>query len=98
MIFAAAYGFDLYDFKINLAYEADAQVSANPVHRFGVEIKTPTILKLRAGYHTDNTNIDGFKGFTFGTGFDTAGKYVDVSYSPFGALGNAFQLSMGGNF
>lgn len=98
VILGTSYTADISGFKTTAAYEWAGQVSNIPVHRVGLEIKTPAIINLRAGFHTDNTKVEGLRNVTFGTGFNIDGKYMDLSFAPFGDIGNSFQLSMGGSF
>ena len=66
MVFAAAYSFDAADFHITADYDICGDIDNIPVQRAGVEIRTPYLLVLRAGYQTDNTTVSGFKDITFG--------------------------------
>jgi hypothetical protein len=98
MAFAAAYSFNVADFQITADYDVCGDVDNIPVQKAGIEIKTPYLLVLRAGYQTDNTTVGGFKNFTFGGGVNISGKYADFAFEPFGDLGNAYKVSFGGDF
>jgi hypothetical protein len=99
MSFAAAYMVAIGDFKITADYDVCGKISNYPLHRIGIEIKTPYIVTARAGYQMDNTTVtEGFKNFNFGLGLNFSDKYVDVSFEPYGDIGNTYKLSLGGDF
>ncbi|MEI7640262.1 MAG: PorV/PorQ family protein [bacterium] len=84
-----------------LAVDGDicAQVNADPLYKLGVEIQTPYIVILRTGYHTDHTGLtDGIKNFSLGAGIKVDGKYIDFAWEPYSTLGNAYKISIGGDF
>jgi len=99
MSFAAAYTADIEGFRITADYDICGMVNNYPLHRLGIEIKTPYIITARAGYQMDNTTItEGFKNFNFGLGLNFADKYVDFSFEPYGDIGNTYKMSLGGDF
>ncbi len=96
--FATAYSFEINDFILNLDFDICGKINNNPVYRFGVEFKTPYLLILRTGYRTDNSLIkEGFKDINFGIGIDSDGKMIDISFEPYGELGNSLQISISGS-
>lgn len=99
MSFAAAYTHTIEGFKLTADYDICGKVSNYPLHRIGIQVKTPYLVTARAGYQMDNTTItEGFKNFNFGIGLDYASKYVDFSFEPYGDLGNTYKLTIGGDF
>lgn len=96
--FAIAYSFSINDFLFNLDYDICGKVNNNPVYRFGIEIKTPYLLIIRTGYRTDNSLLEeGFKNINFGVGIESDGKTIDISFEPYGELGNSIQISLTGS-
>jgi len=99
IVLGAFYTIDLADYNLSAEYNLVGKVNNNPVHRAGINIKTPYLISVRAGYQTDNTEIKtGLKGLTAGIGLNIESKYVDFSYEPYGELGNSFKVSLGGAF
>lgn len=97
--FAVSYIFNLSDFIITLDWDIVGKVANNPLQRIGVQIETPFMFVIRAGYQTDNTTIDeGFKNFTLGFGIKLSDKYADFAYEPYGDIGNVYKVSFGGDF
>jgi hypothetical protein len=98
--FAALYKFAVADWGVNAEYDLVGRLNNIAVNRFGLEIKCPYLLILRAGYFTEDDAIDsGFKDISFGLGMVVNSKYnVDFSFEPYGELGNAFKLSFGADF
>jgi hypothetical protein len=98
--FAALYNFAVADWGVNAEYDLVGRLNNTAVNRFGLEIKSPYLLILRAGYYTEDDIIDsGFKDISFGLGMLVNSKYnVDFSFEPYGELGNAFKLSFGADF
>ncbi len=97
---AALYNFNIADWGFNAEYDLVGQLNNNAVNRIGLEVITPYLILLRAGYFTENDIIDsGFRDISFGAGLNINSKYnVDFSYEPYGELGNAYKLSFGAAF
>ncbi len=97
--FAISYALEINDYLLNIDYDICGKVNNNPVYRFGIEVKTPFLLILRTGYRTDNSLIEeGFKDINFGIGIESDGKIIDLSFEPYGELGNSIQISITGSF
>ncbi|MCE5300405.1 MAG: PorV/PorQ family protein [Spirochaetia bacterium] len=98
--FGAAYAFNLDAWGFNVEYDAVGKLRNTAVHRIGIEVVTPYIAVLRAGWATDDMLADdGFRGFTFGAGIVVNKLYkVDVAYEPCGNLGNVIKMSFGADF
>ncbi len=97
--FAISYSLDINDYLLNFDYDICGEVNNNPIYRFGIEVKTPYILILRTGYRTDNSLItEGFKDINFGIGIESDNKIIDLSFEPYGELGNSIQISITGSF
>jgi hypothetical protein len=96
--FAATYSFEINEFLLSAETDICGIVNNYPVYNFGIELKTPSILILRSGYHTTNSFADGFKDFSFGIGLEMDGKNLDISFEPYGEFGNSLQLAISGSF
>jgi len=97
--FDTLYNFSLENFKLNLDADVCGEVSANPVFRFGLEVVTPYIIVLRAGYQTDNTDVTtGIRNITLGFGLNVNKNTVDFAWEPYGDLGNVFKISLACGF
>lgn len=96
--FAAVYSFYINDFLLSAEADICGIVNNYPIYNFGIEVKTPSILVLRAGYHTTNSFADGFKEISFGIGIEMEEKNVDISFEPYGEFGNSLQISISGSF
>jgi hypothetical protein len=98
--FATLYTIDIENWTATIDYDLVGKIRNDAVQRVGIELKTPYLAILRAGYFTDNTITDeGFRNFTFGAGINIDKKYhVDFSFEPYGILGNAYKVSFGADF
>jgi len=95
----ASYTIDISGYKPTLEYNVCGKLENNALHRAGLEIKTPYLVTLRAGYQTDNSKeTSGLRGITFGAGIDLTGKYIDAAFEPMGDSGNSIKVSFGGTF
>lgn len=99
MSFSTSYTASLEGYKISADYDISGKVSNYPLHKIGIEIKTPYIITVRAGYQMDNTTlVKGFKNVNIGLGLNFTDKYVDFAFEPYGEIGNSYKLSLGGDF
>jgi len=99
LTFAVLYTTIIEGYTITADIDVCGKIANNPLVKYGLEIKFPFIVTLRAGYQMDNTTIqEGFKDFTFGVGLNLYGKHVDFAYEPYGELGTAYKFSFGGDF
>jgi hypothetical protein len=100
MTFAGLYNFSIADWGFNAEYDLVGRLNNSPENRFGLEVKTPYLIVLRAGYYTEDDLIDsGFKDISFGLGLLVNSKYnIDFSFEPYGELGTAYKLSFGASF
>ncbi len=93
--FDTLYSLAIDKFKCNFDADVCGEVNVNPVFRVGVELVTPAILVIRAGYQTDNSDVtSGIRNITLGFGINVNKNCVDFSWEPYGELGNAFKLSL----
>ncbi len=94
-----SYSINLYGYRSTFEYNICGKLENNALHRTGLEIKTPYLVAIRAGYQTDNSReTKGLRGITFGAGIDLTGKYIDAAFEPMGESGNAIKVSFGGSF
>ncbi len=89
-----------YSPMANLMVEADGEFPADGAAGFGVGAEyfyalSPDMAVLpRAGYNSVN-EVSGFKGFTFGLGFNWTTYTLDYALVPFGDMGLVHKISVG---
>lgn len=86
-----------------LAADLASPRSNAPYGAFGAEYRYPVSARLavagRAGYNTAAvSDVGGFTGASFGMGLDVGGFASDFAFVPFGALGEAYRLSLSMRF
>ena len=94
------YAFSIEDWNFKAEYDLTGVLRDNAINRAGIEVKTPYLVVLRAGYFSDNTGLtSGFRNFSFGAGLELNKMYnIDFSIEPYGELGNAYKMSFGADF
>jgi len=92
-----------YSPMANLIVEADGEFPADGAIGFGIgaeylySLGAEMSLAPRAGYNSIN-EVSGFKGFTFGVGFNWTTYTLDYALVPFGDMGLVHKISIGMKF
>ncbi|MEI7903878.1 MAG: PorV/PorQ family protein [Candidatus Firestonebacteria bacterium] len=92
-----------YSPMANLMVEADGEFPADGAIGFGIGAEYLYVLAAdmsvvpRAGYNSIN-EVSGFKGFTFGLGFNWTTYTLDYALVPFGDMGLVHKMSIGMKF